>query len=330
MGRQADPLHVEQGVGRLGYGFGGKHVQPRPPDNAPVQRVDQLLLADHVAPGGVDQDGAVLHHLKLPPPDGTPGLRRGGNVEGDDVRVPEEAVHALRPLNTVRQPGGIGVVAQHPHAEALGRDLRHVAADAAAAHEAQGLACQLKPPRRDIGGKHPVIPPVLPEAGADLLGVSGAFQHQHDCRLRHRAAVDRRRIGDVDALFGGVVHVHRLVAHAPPGDQPQLRGRVYNSPVETSLRLLKGDQGAAAGDVPADARLGGLQAPLDRDAAPGQLLRREGGHVVVDQYRKSHRFTPPLCPVSWWPPASCVPGTGRRSGRPHGGWGRPPAAAGPP
>ena len=108
MGRQADPLHVEQGVGRLGYGFGGKHVQPRPPDNAPVQRVDQLLLADHVAPGGVDQDGAVLHHLKLPPPDGTPGLRRGGDVEGDDVRVPEEAVHALRPLNTVRQPPRAG------------------------------------------------------------------------------------------------------------------------------------------------------------------------------------------------------------------------------
>ena len=227
-------------------------------------------------------------------------------MQADKVRFPEYEIQIRHTLNIARQNTGVGVITQHPHAEALRGNLRHMAADVAATDDPQGPPGQLEPASRHVGSEHAVRSPLPAEALTHPLGISGAFQHQHNRRFRHCPAVNPRGIGHINTKLFGVGRIHRFVAHAPPGNQLQARSRVHNGSVKTMLRLLKGHQAVAIHNIPANPRLCGLRPAFDLNPMLPQPFYGKRGHIVVHQKSKCHLLAPPYfrelvsaCCIRW-------------------------------
>ena len=140
MGRQANPLHLKQRIGGRGNRLRRKDIQARACNHPLLQRLNQLLFTHHIPAGGINQYGAGFHFAELRHADRAPGLRRGRQMQADKVRFPEYEIQIRHTLNIARQNTGVGVITQHPHAEALRGNLRHMAADVAAADDTNRLA----------------------------------------------------------------------------------------------------------------------------------------------------------------------------------------------
>ena len=102
------------------------------------------------------------------------------------------------------------------HADGLGHHAQ-LLADAAEAHDTQGLALQL-----DALAVGLLLPLVLTHGVAGDGDVAGAGEHMAHSQLRHRLGGGLGGVLYVDAVGLGVVHVDVVHAHAAADDQLQL------------------------------------------------------------------------------------------------------------
>ncbi|MNN54122.1 hypothetical protein D3C81_1689170 [compost metagenome] len=68
------------------------HVQSCRPDRSAAQRLDQRLFVDGRSSRSVDENGGLLHQLKLALADHPPGLRRQWRHEAHKIRLGQELV----------------------------------------------------------------------------------------------------------------------------------------------------------------------------------------------------------------------------------------------
>ena len=253
-------------------GSWGKTSMPAPPRRPEAERLDQRLLVDHVAAGGVDQAGAGPHGGEGLAADEAQGLGRRGQVEGDEVARAVEVLGARGHLDAqlaVARLGHEGVEGDHPHPEPLG-PLGHHLADAAEAQDAERLAGHLD------AGEARALPAPVDEAGVGLGDVACLRKQQGDGVLGRREGVRAGGVHDHDAAAGGGVHVDVVDAGPGPAHHLQAPG---------PLDHVGGDLGGAAhhqGVVVADA-VHQLVAREADAAVDREALRQVGDAGVRDR-----------------------------------------------
>ncbi len=165
---------------------------------------------------------------------------------------------------------GVDVIGQHLHAQGLGHPALGLA-DAAKAHNADGLALQLDEgvvPVAPVGAAGPVSGV---DGGVVVADVVAHLQQQGDGELAHRGGAIGGDVGDGDALFGGIGVIHHVVAGGQQGDE-------FNA-------------GAGVNDLFGDGCLVGKDHLRVSDAGDGFVLVGEAGAVI------NRQLTQPAQPV---------------------------------
>ena len=170
------------------------------------------------------------------------GLLGQPHVQGEEVRRGQQLVKRLHPFGRPRVRAGrdVGVVAADLHSQTRRSDLRHAAADAAQADDAQRPARQLDADELRTVGKAPVA---QGDGGRD--DVPGQGQHQADRVLGDRVGVRFRGEDHRDAARGGrvavdVVHAHPVLGdHLQPGTLLQIRGADLEQPDDDCIRTMQ-------------------------------------------------------------------------------------------
>ncbi len=180
MRRDDDVVQLEQ---RACVRLGREHVERRACDLAAPQRLQQRVLVDELAAGGVDEAHAVAHARECVRVDRPARLVRQRQVEREELR---SAVDLLRRLEAIdpelAEPlrAHVRVVRDDAHAEAE-RTARDLLADAPEAEHADRLAGEL-----DAAVRLP-LPASLLERGVRLRDVPGKRDEEPDrCAPRRR------------------------------------------------------------------------------------------------------------------------------------------------
>ena len=181
-------LAVEQGVvgGQRGLHF--EHVDPGAAQIAAVQRVGQGLGVHHRAPGGIDEQRALLHFGDVLLADQALGGFVQRTVEGDEVRLRQQFVQGDELDEGGLVPLDVPLIAQHPAAKGV-EQFRRTPADGPYAHDAHRLALQLAAHQAVLG---------LPGAAARLhLGNVAQQREGHTDHAQWSAPCKERTAGTV-------------------------------------------------------------------------------------------------------------------------------------
>ena len=164
-------------------------------------------------------------------------------MDGDEVGDPDQAVdvHAGRALSSELLRLQVRIVSDDVHLECLAQ-LADTAADAAEAHDAQGLSAELS-------SHELVLIPVVVDLDIVVCGdgVSGDLQHLCDGQLGDRVRVHAGSVEDLDAFFLRVVHVDVVGTDCADTDHLQVLRRVEDLLVD--LRVHTHDQNVIIPDL---------------------------------------------------------------------------------
>ena len=191
-----------------------------------LQHSDQLVLVDHLAARGVDDDGVRAQGAQAAGREQMVGRGRMRNVDRDDVHARQHLVERFPPrhvqllLLMLGEAGAVVIVDRQ--AERLGA-ARDGVADVAHADDAEALA-------GDAAAQHPGRRPAGPFArGHDFRAFDDAARDGHDQRHGHVGGVvgqNAGRVGDGDAPAQRRGDVDIVDAGAEIGDQMQLLARL--------------------------------------------------------------------------------------------------------
>ena len=191
VGEQRGPRRSQQpGVHRR---LAVEDVEARGEDGAGLQGVDQRVLVDHRAAGGVDEDCRRLHERQL---------RRADEVAGGLVERNMQA-HDVGSLRAVRRASGrsrgrSGVVPRRVddlHVEAA-RPLRHGSCDAAEADQSEGRAVHVA---GQVGAEAPSPPSALPQVALGIGRQPRGRQDQEEREIGRGVVEHARRVAHRDA-----------------------------------------------------------------------------------------------------------------------------------
>ena len=199
-------------------------VQRRPRQTAGADSLAQGRIVDHRAPSGVHQIAPRPHPAEERPVQQVGALRRGGQMEADDVTGLRQLVQgqipgAARLLHSRILPVP-GVV---KHLAAVGpQPLRRSLADGAEAHQPhpaggqifRHMGCQLVHRLMLLPGPHHPVSPQRPVQ---------QHAHQRHRQLRHGACVAPGAVAHIDAPLPGRRQVNPVVAHPVAVDQLEMR-----------------------------------------------------------------------------------------------------------
>ncbi len=283
MRRDDDVVEIQQ------RGSGGRladeHVEAGAGDALRLERRVERVLVDDPAAAGVDDAQGRLRERELLGADEARGVRRLGDVDGDEVGdahqlVEREELHAEL-LRASRRD--VGVVRDERGAEAR-EALRDERADAAEADDADGLLVEL----HSREGR--ALPEALLERRARVRDEPGEREDVADRELGGRDDVRGRRVHDHDARGGRGLDVDVVEADARAGDHLQARGRgdglrvdLRRGADEHGVRLREGrEQGRAVGAVDgSDVEVG----PQGVDGGGREFFGDE--HYGLGQFRRS-------------------------------------------
>ena len=198
-------------------GLVGVHVQTGGADLAGLQSGQQRILVHVAAPGGVDDHHAVLHLGNALGVDERAAVHSGG-VDGDEVGLGQQLIHLhIGDAQLLLDAGDVEDVERYDlHADGLGHHAQ-VLADAAEAHDAQGLALQLNALAIGL-----LLPLALAHGVTGDGQIPGAGEHMAHGQFCHRLGGGAGGILHVDAVCLGIVHVDVVHTHAAADDQLQL------------------------------------------------------------------------------------------------------------
>ena len=217
VGSQGETRVLAEGVvGR--ERFGGKDVQRGGGDLARIERGQEVVFDHDFAAGAIDHadlgfhlgEGAGIEHA----------VRLVGDrqVDGDEIGIAVNVVE-VRDEREAERFGALlgeeGVVGQDVHAEGQGA-AGDLAADAAHAEDAEGLAHQLDALELlaiPFAGRH---------RGVGLGHLARQAQNQGEGKLGGRDGVAAGRIHDHHAALSGGLDIHVVHSHAGAADDPQL------------------------------------------------------------------------------------------------------------
>ncbi|CAN4041717.1 thiaminase II, partial [Dysosmobacter welbionis] len=196
-------------------------------------------LVDHGTPGGVDDEGGVLHSLELLRTHQMEGRGEQRGVDDDEIGL---CIQLLRrrhgdPQSLDIRLLHIGIRGQNVHLKA-GELLHHQPGDLAHADDAHRGALQLDGlvgvALFELAGPGQLI---------HLHRPLGQCQQQHHDMLRHGVQVGVGGVDHQDPLFRGVIHRDIVHAHAVLGDYLQRRDGVHD--LRRDLRRTDQDRGAS-------------------------------------------------------------------------------------
>ena len=198
-------------------GLIGVHVQTGGADLAGLQSGQQGGLVHVGTAGGVDDHHAILHLGDVLGGDQSAAVH-SGSVDRDEVGLGQQLIHLH--IGDVQLLGDHGhlidIKGDDLHADGLGHHAQ-VLADAAEAHDAQGLALQL-----DALAIGLLLPLALAHGVTGDGQIPGAGEHMAHGQLCHRLGGGAGGILHVDAVGLGIVHVDVVHTHAAADDQLQL------------------------------------------------------------------------------------------------------------
>ena len=203
----------------LGDRLGAEDVERRAADLARVQRGLEVLVDDQRPAGDVEHAHAVLalgQRLGVEP---ALGLRRLGQVQGQEVGLGVDVVGGLGLLDAevaVALGAHERVEGDDAHPEALGA-MGHELADAPEAEDPERLVEQLD--ARELRA----LPLAGDQAGVRLGHVAGQREQQRHRVLGGGDDVGLRRVGHDDAALGRGGDVDVVDAHAGAADGLQAR-----------------------------------------------------------------------------------------------------------
>ena len=198
-------------------GLVGVHVQTGGADLAGLQSGQQGGLVHVGAAGGVDDHHAILHLGDVLGGDQSAAVH-SGSVDGDEVGLGQQLIHLhIGDVQLLGDHGDlIDIEGDDLHADGLGHHAQ-VLADAAEAHDAQGLALQL-----DALAIGLLLPLALAHGVTGDGQIPGAGEHMAHGQLGHGLGGGAGSILHVDAVGLGIVHVDVVHTHAAADDQLQL------------------------------------------------------------------------------------------------------------
>ena len=191
----------------------GEDVERRAGELARPDRLDERVLVDERAAGGVDQARAVPHlrdRLRPDDPDRLVGQRQ---VERDEVGGAEHAPPARRAFDPDLAEAVVAderVVADDPHPEA-DRPPRDLLADPAEAEDPERLACELDPAPAGA------LPAALLQGRMRLRDVARERDQEPDRLLRGR---DDGGVGRIRYDDAAVVAASRSTLSIPTPARP--------------------------------------------------------------------------------------------------------------
>ena len=204
---------------RVGAGLRVEHVERGGPDLAGLEGVDERVLDDEAAAGGVDDHDAVLRAGQTVGVEETGGLLGLGQVHRDDVRARDQLVDVHELDAELRGTGGrqVRVVGDEVGLES-GQTLRHELADTAEAHDADGLAEQLNA----VEGT--ALPRVLTQRRVGGRDLAAGGHEQRNGVLGGGVDVGGGRVDHHDAALGGGGDLDVVQADAGTTDDLEVRG----------------------------------------------------------------------------------------------------------
>ena len=184
-------------------------------DLAVLDRFDDVGVVDELASRAIDDDDAGLHRVDAFGVDHVLGLRRRGDVQGDEVALCEEFGDVGDVLDVLVEEqcavhAEVGVIAEDVHAQ-LDRRVGDESADRAKSDDAQRLAGDLAADERLL-------------ALFDLLVDVVAFERLHpidaldDLAAAEDEAAQHQFFDGVGVGAGGVEHANALLGHLVDGD----------------------------------------------------------------------------------------------------------------
>ena len=266
-----EPEHVA-----LRGGFLREHVERGAGHALVLEGLDQRVLVEDPAAGGVHDAHAVLHQGQLALPDEPLGLRGSRQVNRDEVALHEQGLerrhelhaHLPRPVS-----GHVRVERDHAHPERQ-RPRRHHRPHPADPDHAQGLALQL----------HALVPITGPlprlQRQVGLRDVPGLRQQQRDRVLRGAHDVRLRRVHHEHAAPRAGLDVDVVEPDAGPRHHLQVVRGVDDRRVHPGLRPH--DQRVVGRDGPGQPLLRQLRPNLDLEVL-AQEVESSFGQRLGDQ-----------------------------------------------
>jgi hypothetical protein len=147
-------LELRDEAGPVGLGLLGEDVDGGAADAAFGEREGEGVDVDDGAARGVEEEGPVLHPVDLVGAHHAAGLRRLGDVQGDEVGLGEQGFEAVDGAVVAHRQARGDVVEDDPHAHRLGEHA-HLRADVAVAHDAERLAAHLDAAGRELLSTRP-------------------------------------------------------------------------------------------------------------------------------------------------------------------------------
>jgi hypothetical protein len=262
-----------------GRRLGVRHIQAGIFQLAAAQRLRKRFLVYQGAPGGVDEDGSVLHQRKRAAVDHMAGRIQRGRVQRNHIAFGQQRIQ----ICLFRAHGGDGgfvqqrVIGQHIYAERL-QQLDVVGACKATAYHAHGDVEQLGD---DAVILHPAaVANLLVESKHVFAGADGKTQR----RFRHTVAEDARAADNANAAGIQLVADDTLHAARGVGHKAQVGCAVQNFLIQ--LRHAPG----CNGDIrPGNDLLDGLFFGLVRFVHGHLAPFGQAGHCFFGKQRRAQR-----------------------------------------
>ena len=267
-------------------GLVGVHVQTGGADLAGLQSGQQGGLVHVGAAGGVDDHHAILHLGDVLGGDQSAAVH-SGSVDRDEVGLGQQLIHLhIGDAQLLGDHGHlIDIKGDDLHADGLGHHAQ-VLADAAEAHDAQGLALQL-----DALAIGLLLPLALAHGVTGDGQIPGAGKHMTHGQLSHGLGGSAGGVLHGDAVLLGILHVDVVHTHAAADDHLQLAAL-------GSVNVLLADLGLGADhghvEIPqSSAQLIGLIELLHHLVALLPQLRHSGlVHTVSNQNTHRNNLLP--------------------------------------
>ena len=265
----------------VGGGLVGVHIQTGGAHLTGLQSGQQRGLIHVGAAGGVDDHHAVLHLGDVLGGDQSAAIHCG-SVDGNEVGLSQQLIHFhIGNAQLLLNAGDVeDIESDDLHADGLSHNAQ-VLADAAEAHDAQGLALQL-----DALAVGLLLPLVLTHGVAGDGEIAGAGEHVTHGQLGNGLGGGTGGVLHGDAAGLGVLDVDIVHAHAAADDELELAGLGLVDVVGANLGLGTDDDGVEI--LQGGAQLIGLIELLN-DLVTHLTELRHGGliHAVGNQYTHS-------------------------------------------
>ena len=201
----------------VGGGLVGVHIQTGGAHLTGLQSGQQRGLIHVGTAGGVDDHHAVLHLGDVLGGDQSAAIHCG-SVDGNEVGLSQQLIHFhIGNAQLLLNAGDVeDIESDDLHADGLSHNAQ-VLADAAEAHDAQGLALQL-----DALAVSLLLPLILAHGVTGDGNVAGAGEHMTHGQLGNGLGGSAGGILHSDAAGLGVLDINVVHAHAAADDELEL------------------------------------------------------------------------------------------------------------